>query len=377
MNIEIKCNVSLSKKFRALSANKNTKFTLITGTLVNGVGEGTICMSVNDDADMNDLLNKETSVMIVPTSVSEEYSEIPNTQQEDGGVTSLFMNGASIEDDESPIIKKIGAVRPPDNKKQNATSIKPKQQIEMETPAPFKATQNPDAKKYIRDMNQLLEAIKLAENKKSNVDISKIQNPRLRAVAMEEKERAEAIDYPAFVVNDKCAVLTINDLGISLSLNIPYNLNNISAKRLANSKELHSMFRAGLIKFISPDEVQSYMAKIVEQEDHGLDVYDNWRQAESAIGREKENRARTAIRASDENELSLDDLDADTEEEKILKSLPPRRMVEEVGDDGEVIVTSHRANGGSRLRSQRDITADSQENSKGIKSIRRSGIQFN
>jgi hypothetical protein len=374
MNITVKCNVSLSKKIRALSKN-NTKCTLVTGTLENGVGEGELSISVDDDANMGDIFNKETSIMIVPISYTEGAFLSVNTE-ETKPVSNLFMNGANIEDDENPVIKKIGATRPPENKRQNSTSVKSKTQIQKETPVQFKETQIPEAKKYITNMTQLLEAIHLAENKKSDVDITKIQNPRLKAVAMEEKEKAEAIDYPAFVVNHSRAALTINDLGISLSLNIPYNLNNVSAKRLANSKELLSLFRANLIKFVSPDEVQAYRNKVVEQESYGLDVYDNRDQAKAAIGEMSESKTHM-VKISEENDLSLKDLEGDTEEEKILKSLPPRKQVEEQDEDGNIVVTSHRYNDGSRLRQQRDITADSVENSKGAKSIRRSGIQFN
>ena len=387
MNISIKCNISLSKKFRALNGNKNNKLTLITGTLVNGVGEGTINLSVDENTNIDDLFNKETNIMIVPLEVVDQSVYLQENYNEDtdnnSRVANLFMDGADIENNaDNPIIKKFGAVRPPENRKQNSISIKEKHQIEKETPTSFKATQNPDAKRYITNINQLVEAIHLAENKKSDVDINKIQNPRLRAVAMEEKEKAEAIDFPAFVVNHSCAIITINDLGISLSLNIPYNLNNISSKRLANSKELQSMIRSNLIKFIKPDEVQDYMKKITEPDNMGLEVYDNYRQAEAAIGEIGQSKSHMQnhtqmVKISEGNDLSLKELDGDTEEEKILKSLPPRRIVTEENDNGETVVTSHRTNEGTRARNQRDITSDSVENNKGIKSIRRSGIQFN
>lgn len=384
MIISVKCNISLSKKLRALS-KKNTKFCMNTNTLINGVGDGTITFEVDDNSDLSELLNKETSIIIVPTETVSRFSQgqsdnTDNTDNTyDSRVSNLFMNGANIEENDSPLIQKIAAVKPPNNKAERAYSVKPKEQIENEVPTVFKESQKPAAKKYITELNQLLEAVKSAENKKSNIDIGKIQNPRLRAVAMEEKEKAEAIDYPAFIVNTSCATLSINDLGINLALNIPYNLNNISAKKIANSKDLGAMFRAKMIKFIRPDEVQSYMNQVVnEQDKYGLEVYDNRRQAEAAIGEMGESKAHMS-RVSQETELSLNDLEGPTEEEKILRSLPPRRESREQYDNNDTVVTSHGLNSRSNrldVRS-REVPSTSVENSKGIKSIRKSGVSYN
>ena len=381
MIISVKCNISLSKKLRALS-KRNTKFYMNTKTLINGVGEGTITFEADDNSDLSDLLNKETSIIIVPTETVDQ-TQAPQQQEQsdntdDSRVANLFMNGANIEENDSPIIQKMAAVKPPNNKAERAYSVKPKEQIEREVPAAFKESQKPAAKKYITELSQLLEAVKCAENKKSNIDISKIQNPRLKAVAMEEKEKAEAIDFPAFIVNTSCATLSINDLGINLALNIPYNLNNISAKKIANSRDLGAMLRANMIKFIRPDEVQSYMNQVVnEQDKYGLEVYDNRRQAEAAIGEIGESKSHMS-RVSQETELSVDDLEGPTEEEKILRSLPPRRESSEESDN-DTVVTSHGLNSRQNrldVRS-REVPATSVQNSKGIKSIRKSGVSYN
>lgn len=383
MIISVKCNISLSKKLRALS-KKNTKFYMNTKTLINGVGEGTITFEADDNSDFSDLLNKETSIIIVPIDTVDQVNTTQQEQSEqsdnpdDSRVANLFMTGANIEESDSPIIQKIAAVKPPNNKTERAYSVKPKEQIEREVPVVFKESQKPAVKRYITELSQLLEAVKCAENKKSNIDISKIQNPRLRAVAMEEKEKAEAIDFPAFIVNTSCATLSINDLGINLALNIPYNLNNISAKKIANSRDLGAMLRANMIKFIRPDEVQSYMNQVVnEQDKYGLEVYDNRRQAEAAIGEIGESKSHMS-RVSQETELSVDDLEGPTEEEKILRSLPPRRESSEESDS-DTVVTSHGLNSRQNrldVRS-REVPATSVQNSKGIKSIRKSGVSYN
>lgn len=384
MSISIKCNISLSKKLRALIKN-NTKFYMKSGTLVNGVGEGIISFETDNEQISNDFFDKETSVMIVPLEIDTPRQERQENIN-DSGISNLFMAGENIEEIDDPILKKIAAVKAPNNRIERSSAVKPKQQIERETPEVFKVTQKPEAKKYITELNQLLKAVELAQNKKSNksdVDISKIQNPRLRAVAMEEKERSEAIDYSAFIVNISCATLTINDLGINLALNIPYNLNNLSAKKIANSRELGAMLRSNMIKFIRPDEVQIYMDKVVnEQDKYGLEVYDNHRQAEAAIESNGDSRSHMSTRTvrAQETQLSLSDLEGPTEEEKILKSLAPRRenQYEDVNEDDMdegIIITSHKINN-PRMK-QKDITSDPTENSKGIKSIRRSGISYN
>lgn len=384
MIISVKCNISLSKKLRALS-KRNTKFYMNTKTLINGVGEGTITFEADDNSDLSDLLNKETSIIIVPTETVDQ-TQAPQQQEQsdntdDSRVANLFMNGANIEENDSPIIQKMAAVKPPNNKAERAYSVKPKVQIENEVPSVFKESQKPEAKRYITELSQLLEAVKCAENKKSNIDISKIENPRLRAVAMEEKEKAEAIDYPAFIVNTSCATLSINDLGINLALNIPYNLNNISAKKIANSKDLGAMIRAKMIKFVRPDEVQSYRKQVInEQDKYGLEVYDNRRQAEAAIGEMGESKAHMS-RVSQESELSLNDLEGPTEEEKILMSLPPRKESrgEHQNNGDDTVITSHGLNPRSNrldVRS-REVPSTSVENSKGIKSIRKSGVSYN
>jgi len=386
MSISIKCNISLSKKLRALIKN-NTKFYMKSGTLVNGVGEGVISFETDNEQISNDFFDKETSVMIVPLEIDAPRQERQENIN-DSGISNLFMAGENIEEIDDPILKKIAAVKAPNNRIERASAVKPKQQIEKETPEVFKVTQKPEAKKNITELNQLLKAVELAQDKKPNisdVDISKIQNPRLKAVAMEEKERSEAIDYSAFIVNISCATLTINDLGINLPLNTPYNLNNLSAKKIANSRELGAMLRSNMIKFIRPDEVQMYMDKVVnEQDKYGLEVYDNHRQAEAAIERNGDSRSHMSTKTvkAQETQLSLSDLEGPTEEEQILKSLGPRRGQENQSEDANedaidegVIITSHKINN-PRMK-QKDITSDPIENSKGIKSIRRSGISYN
>ena len=146
------------------------------------------------------------------------------------------------------------------------------------------------------------------------------------AIRREEKEKAEAIDIPAYIVNDKYAVLTINDLGISLYLNMPYDLSNISARRIAASNELKGLLKSGIVKFISPTQKEEYIEKIslggvVKGE--GLQVYDSPEKAEEAI-------ASTLVSVDKQAsfDISEKDIEAPTEEESIinLTKIPEKKV---------------------------------------------------
>jgi len=106
------------------------------------------------------------------------------------------------------------------------------------------------------------------------------------AILTEEKEKQESIGVSAYIVNTECATLSLNDLGISLSLNMPYDLSNISARRIASSKDLKQMIQAKFIKFISPAEAPAYIAKATgeaERMDMGLEVFSDHEAAQASI----------------------------------------------------------------------------------------------
>jgi hypothetical protein len=364
--ITIKCQISLSKKLRALIGNNTTTLTLITGELVDGKGEGNIILAALEEAtqkSVDDLINNETSIMLIPESMSDS---IPKGVS---AVTSIFAPEEDTADiEEQHPVRKMASFSAPETRKEVKYAIKSKQKIEEETPEVFESTQEPSFKKFVSNLDQLLEAIQLSEHKVSDIDIDAIKDPRKRAVAMEAKEKAEAIDYPAFIVNDKYADLTINDLGIHLVLNMPYNLENVSAKRLAASKEIKALFRQNMIKFIHPDDVQGYLDRAKE-----ANMEPEYKVFGDKTGSAK--RALETLTNTDRGEelmLEVDEMDAPTEQERLV-SLTTKPIVQQsVVDENGVRRTVH----GSKIKIKKSVSQESKENKAGLKTIRRTGIEF-
>jgi hypothetical protein len=304
------CNVSLSKKLRSLVKDGETKITLVCNNLVDGKGEAKLVI-VSEDTILipNDFINKETSIMLTPVD-----SNIENTGGESVG--SIF----SGEGGESGgFVGRLAVTEAPVNEKKVATAIKSKDQINREAPKQFGTSlNNPSYQKFVSTVEELLaEAKKASETKNSKINLDTITNIRQKALAMELKEKEEAIDKKAFIVNDKCASLTINDLGISLELNIPFDLSNISAKRILLSRELISSFKSGLIKIISPDDVPNYHKKLKESESYGLKTFSN----KDAAERDIENGYENANDSGMVMDLGESDLDGPSEQEKLASEV--------------------------------------------------------
>ena len=378
MDINIKCNISLSKKLRALIGNNETSLTLVAGQLKDGKGIANIMLSL-DDVDntiLGELMNKETSIMFTPVDITEG---IPQGET----VTNIFSSSANMDQIPKQFLNKIGAVTPPKKQSDNQYSIKSKVQIENETPQSFSEIKKPAFKKYIMDFQGLSEEINASMNKVYNVDVENIQDPRRKAIAIEEKEKAESINQSVFIVNDKCKCLTLNDLGINLELNMPYNLSQISAKRLSVSKDLKIMLNNGMIKFVHPEEVEDYVNKIVKNnESFGLEVYDNRKAASRAL-------AEDGMGTDDSSDdFGIEDLDKPTEQEMLYASTVGRNRAQftQPQTQGGVRVSSHGNTSGMRtvpLRQERQessqrTSSSGETNSKTpvVKTIRRTGIEF-
>ena len=310
MNITINCNISLSKKLRSLFKDGETKVTLICDSVTDGKGSARLVI-ISEDTILvpNDFVGKETSIMLTPVEIEINQD---NEEISVGNIFSATSNGTN-----EGFVSRLAATNAPTDNKKIATAIKPRQQIEREIPKPFEVTRDPNFKKYISTVEELMiEARMASESKNSNVNLDAISDKRQRAIAIELKEKAEAIDKRAYIVNDKCASLAINDLGISLLLNIPYDLSNISAKRILESKELQSSLRNGLVRIISPNEVSSFHKKIKEVESFGLKTYSNPEEAERAIGQRNVNDDGMAIDIDNDLELG-NDLDEPSEQEEL------------------------------------------------------------
>ena len=277
MNVTINCNISLSKKLRSLFKDGETKVTLVCDGISDGRGSARLVIMSEDTIIIpTDFVGKETSIMLTPveTEISQNNEEI--------SVGNIF-SGQGNNNDEG-FAGRLAVTNVPMDNKKISTAIKSKQQIEREIPKQFEVTKNPAFKKFVSTVEELLtEARRASESKNSNIDLDSITDKRQKAISFELKEKAEAMDKTAFIVNDKCASLAINDLGINLMLNIPYDLSNISAKRILLSRELLSAIKQGYVRIITPNEVGGFHKKIKEIESYGLKTYGKVEEAEKAI----------------------------------------------------------------------------------------------
>ena len=328
MKISLDCNLSLSKKLRAVIGNSGS-ITLMANDLNEGKG---FCKLILQSDTMNNIeqgkmpteLQGETSIMVTPISLTE--ANPPNNSSEYIG--TIF---STTEDNtgERTAVDKIAVTKAPDQA-QVPHAIVPKEEIQ--TPEPFKeVVDNKEYKDFVTNLQELMVEVEKAKNKVADIDLSAITDPRLRAVEMERKESLESIDKTAYIVNEKAGVLTLNDLDITLALNAPYDLSNISAKRIAASSELKSLLKAEYIKFIAPSQIDEYVKKAEEGGTHyGLKVFDR-KGAEANMETESPDTSgqSTVLQSSQQSviigdsdmEVTGSDMDNPTEEEKMMMDL--------------------------------------------------------
>jgi hypothetical protein len=317
MDINLECNVSLSKKLRSILRDSEGRIVLIVDPVYNGNGQGNLLIS-GENLDLNSArqgLGKETSIQFTPVLIKDE---VPL----DKPVANLFSDGGLTQQGHRTAIDRVAATVPPE-KNEVAHAITRAE--EVITPKAFSETQNTDYQKFVSNFEELMMAIKAAQGKESEINPDSIKDHRQRAIAIEMKEKAEAIDMPAYIVNDSYSSVTLNDINLNLGLNIPFNLSNISAKRLATSGDLKAMLRANMIKFISPDEVNEYRSLAAgEVHEHGLEVYSTKGEAESALG------VHTHVPQAEQMDIPMDD-DGPSEQQQLAGLINLTPMSEGTG----------------------------------------------
>jgi len=359
MDITLNCSISLSKKLRALFGDEEARIVLIADPIRGGRGKANIILSSEkiDASAIKDLLNQETSLMITP--LEEKVEDFSKTS-----ITGLFCGNPTPTTSKRSPIDRLAAMEAPE-KKNVAYAIKTKEEIAV--PDEFQEVKDPDYKNFISTLGELIDSLKQAQMKDSGIDLDTIQDPRKRAIAREAKERAESIDVPAYIVTEKCGAVRINDLDISLMLNVPYNLSNISAKRLIESRELRSLINSGIIKFVRPDELDDYKSKAQNDVDKfTLETFGSHKEAERAIESQVPNAS--------EVEVSVDEIDRPTEQEQLATNLTPMFSTDDSEDsDGHVRITNYSL-GQPRIR--KNVPETSVKNKAGLSSIKRTGIQY-
>jgi hypothetical protein len=282
MQVALKCKISLSKKMRNVLQNGGS-IVLTSDSIASGKGEGVLVLSDNGNAelDVSDLMSKETSIMITPIEVSTGESRVtniyndqtqqppsvsniyndngqqsPNVQPSSRGVTNVFSDNRSNSQQRNPI-DRMAATSPPEHGQNNRAYYN---KDELTVPKQFEQTQDADFISYIKNYQELINAIKVSKDKQSSVNVEpiseydSIHTKRQKALLLEQRDMQESIGCDAYVVNEMCASLTVSDIDLDLPLNMPKNLGNMSAKKLASSRQLWDLFRKDYIRLVSPNE---------------------------------------------------------------------------------------------------------------------------
>lgn len=350
MDVSFECKVSLSKKIRKIIGNSSSRIVIIADNIDKGVGDASMMLSVIDGfIDMESakkMIGEETSVQLTPLSLKDE---VPSNDT----VSAIYATKMtkSTSGKKTPV-DKIAATRPPE-KNEVAHAIKEKSEIE--TPESFKIHDDSEFKSFVSNFSELMNAINVAKKKDSGIVLDEIEDARERALAYEEKESLESIDQHAYVVNDKYGSIGISDLGITLPLNVPYDLSRVSAKRLSSSYDLRNMIESNMIKIITPSEIGEYIEKATEPAyQDGLEVYSDSREAEEAI-------------ASDGKSSQYETIDVgeninDPDEQSVLSGLV-NLTPNESENTGNVRVSSH----GSTRKVKQPLNIPSSNSHKTIK----------
>jgi hypothetical protein len=345
MKLHLDCDISLSKKLRAILGDTGS-ITLQTEGIVNGKGKARLILVSNNECEYHDLpeeLKKETSIMLTPFGLSNVsaptdadpqvaaiFATPPSgatpppppppppqsqTSQTSQTVTDLSGGNPTAHVEPRTPADKIAVTTAPE---QNQISSAVKRPEEIETPAQFtQEFQDKSYAEYVHDYEELMQEVNLAKSKVIDIDPSQISDPRLRAIENEKKERLEAINKKAYIVTDSAAV-SINDMEISLSANMPYDLSQISAKRIAMSNDLRELINLGYVKIITPDQVQEYVNKSMETKKiPQLEIFDNHEEAERNM-----EKTVTSDHTEDAEVIDMDSYaDSKTEDEIMLNDL--------------------------------------------------------
>lgn len=370
MSISIKCDVSLSKKLRAILKGVQ-RFSIIVSDIEDGRGSGLLSLSSDDGIAINeeDIMDiGETSIMVTPNGLSNEPNGLSNELEEIdmGSVGAIFSSDMS-EISSRTAIDRLAATKIPEKNDVPYAIVTKK---EIETPKEFKEVDIPSCRKYIRNMSDLIQSINKAKQKpRAQLDLSSAQNDRQKAVMIAEAQQAEGIDDPAWIVNDQVASLTINDLDLDLNLNAPQSLGGIPASKLALSSDLKSVINSGLAKFISPEEIVSY----IDSEDSEVEKMPSLEVFSSPKAAELNMLADTTIDEHDGEIIDMNEetLDKPSEEESAIINLTGSMPKEKLTNGSIKTVHGTRPSSNKQRIGATPATPDTTSSKPQVKSIRK------
>jgi hypothetical protein len=313
-SLSANCNVSLSKKLREILGKDDRVSVVLTAEVVNGKGRGHLSLDASGFNNVPEDISEigETCIIITPSDVADETPTNASVAQ------GTIFSTVPKKGESSPVVDKMAAVHAPE-KGEEAHAVVAKEKVK--TPAAFSELDTPECKKWVSNMEELVYAVNAAKAKRSDIDPDVAQTDREKALLFEMKEREEAIDVPAWIINDQAGILTINDLDITLPLNSPYDLGNISARRIMMSRDLKGLLRSGFVRFISPSEAAVYAEQSVGNtvEAPGLDVFDSPEAAEANMVNSVGHNP--VIDPENAMDVSEDDINTLTEEEAMISEL--------------------------------------------------------
>jgi len=336
--------VSLSKKLRDVLGKGGGTIVLTTYDLENGKGLGTLSLSSEAGtqySEIPEILLGETSIQITPVEIADE------TPSNSSPVHAAIFSTIPKKGENAPVIDKLAAVHPPE-KGEEAHAVVAKEDVT--TPDLFAQGDNKACKTWIGNMEELIRAISDAKGKSSDIDPDMAHNDRERALLLELKERDEAIDKPAWIVNTGGGTLIINDLDITLPIASPYDLSNISARRIIMSRDLKELIKGGYVKFLSPEEKDKFILGTDQATlSVGLDVFDSPEQAEAHMASSVSQNP--IIDDKNAIDITASDLENPTEGESMVMNLTQDMPETKVGEPLIPTETSRHTTHGSPAQS--------------------------
>lgn len=311
-SVSINCSISLSKKLRSILSDSENSSVVLIANVQNGKGLGKLSLTAEG---MNEVMSDiaelgETSIQLTPIDY---VDEIPTS---DSKPQATIFSTIPPKGQSESVIDKLAAVHPPEEGEESYAVVAKK---DIETPKAFAHTQEPEYKEWIANMEELIDAVRDAKGKKSDIDPDMAQNDRERALLLELKEKDEAIDRPAWIVNQGGGVLIINDLDITLPLDTPYDLSNLSARRIIMSRDLKALIKGGFVRFLSPSEKDQYALGDEDIASRGLSTFDSPDEAEASM---KNSVAHNPVIDEDSAmDLTEKDLNGPTTEENMIINL--------------------------------------------------------
>ena len=169
-NTTIRCKISLSKKIRALLKDNDVGSIVLTADVENGKGFGVLSITGAIDETCSDISEVgETSIQVTPIDYSDET---PNNESIPQGT---IFSTIPKKGEKSPVVDRMAAVNAPDAGEESNSVVS---RDDIRTPEAFSHVNDKDCKKWISNLEELIEAVSKSRKKKSDIDPDMASNDR-------------------------------------------------------------------------------------------------------------------------------------------------------------------------------------------------------